>query len=62
VADRGVLVFRWTVGVSALLAEHFPQLSVDTLVSPGTRAVVMPAGSGLPREWVVAPVEPRRCI
>jgi hypothetical protein len=58
-ADRRFLILRRAIGVPALLAEHLPQVIVDTVVSPLARCVVMPASADLARVGVVLRVGPR---
>ena len=58
-ADRRFLILRRATGVPALLAEHLPQVIVDTVVSPLARRVLMPASADLARVGVVLRVGPR---
>ena len=45
--DRRFLILRRAIGVPALLAEHLPQVIIDTVVSPLARPVLMPARADL---------------
>jgi hypothetical protein len=43
-ADRRFLILRGTIGVAALLAEHLPQVIVDSFVRPPARKPGATAG------------------